>query len=128
MSGSARTALRRAHYLADLGRAGRRTWWTGCSVRRAQPVAGCESAVPADSTGWVYAAFAIDGYPRMVVGPQQAQHLRTDLSMRWRRRHGAVSCSRPTCPGWCTTPIAAVQQLAIRYTEPGATHAVPPRP
>jgi putative transposase len=47
-------------------------------------------------SGWVYAAFVIDVYSRLVVGWQLATHLRTDLALdalemaMWRRRRAGA--------------------------------------
>ncbi len=72
--------------------------------------------------GWVYAAFVIDVYSRMVVGWQLATHLRTDLALDalemaiWRRRR-----HDPTGDADLSQLVhhsdRGVQYLSIRYTE-----------
>ena len=69
-------------------------------------------------SGFVYAAFVIDVFSRMVVGWQIASHLRTDLALDalemalWRRgRAGQV------VHGLVHHSDRGVQYLAIRYTE-----------
>ncbi|GGQ34859.1 putative transposase for insertion sequence element IS986/IS6110 [Streptosporangium pseudovulgare] len=70
-------------------------------------------------SGWVYVAFVIDVYSRMVVGWQVATHLHTDLALDalemaiWRRGHdsGADLSQLVHHSG------RGVQYLAIRYTE-----------
>ncbi|WP_416348928.1 IS3 family transposase [Microbispora triticiradicis] len=70
-------------------------------------------------TGWVYAAFVIDVYSRMVVGWQVATHLRTDLALDalemaiWRRGHD----SGADLSQLVHHSDRGVQYLAIRYTE-----------
>ena len=67
-------------------------------------------------SGFVYAAFVIDAYSRLIVGWQLASHLRTDLALDalemaiWRR-------ARPSWTGWSTTRDRGGQYLSIRYTE-----------
>lgn len=73
-------------------------------------------------SGWVYAAFIIDVYPRMIVGWQLATHLRTDLALDalgmaiWRRRN-----HNPTGDADLSQLVhhsdRGVQYLSIRYTE-----------
>ena len=55
--------------------------------------------------GFVYVAFVVDAFSRFLVGWQAARSLRTDLALdAWRWPSGAA---RPSCRGWCITPIAA---------------------
>ena len=69
-------------------------------------------------SGWVYAAFVIDVYSRLIVGWQLATHLRTDLALDalemaiWRRQQQARDLS-----GLVHHSDRGVQYLAIRYTE-----------
>ncbi|MFC4592564.1 IS3 family transposase [Sphaerisporangium corydalis] len=70
-------------------------------------------------SGWVYAAFVIDVYSRMVVGWQTTTHLRTDLALDalemaiWRRgRDGGADLSELVHHS-----DRGVQYLSIRYTE-----------
>ncbi|MGC5016873.1 IS3 family transposase [Streptosporangium sp. DT93] len=70
-------------------------------------------------SGWVYAAFVIDVYSRMVVGWQIATHLRTDLALDalemalWRRgQEQSADLSELVHHS-----DRGVQYLAIRYTE-----------
>ncbi|TDD27333.1 IS3 family transposase [Nonomuraea terrae] len=70
-------------------------------------------------SGWVYAAFVIDVYSRMVVGWQTATHLRTDLALDalemaiWRRGHDAGA----DLSELVHHSDRGVQYLSIRYTE-----------
>jgi putative transposase len=74
-------------------------------------------------SGWVYVAFVIDVFSRIIVGWQASRSLRTDLALDalemalWRRR--AVSPSSPThhLDGLIHHSDRGVQYLAIRYTE-----------
>jgi putative transposase len=69
-------------------------------------------------SGWVYAAFVIDVYSRLIVGWQLATHLRTDLALDalemaiWRRRQQEADLSVLVHHS-----DRGVQYLAIRYTE-----------
>ncbi|QHC23063.1 IS3 family transposase [Streptomyces sp. GS7] len=69
-------------------------------------------------SGWVYAAFVIDVFSRMVVGWQVATSLYTDLALDalemaiWRRRHTGVDLA-----GLTDHSDRGVQYRAIRYTE-----------
>jgi putative transposase len=69
-------------------------------------------------SGWVYAAFVIDVYSRMIVGWQLATHLRTDLALDalqmaiWRRQHQAADLSELVHHS-----DRGGQYLAIRYTQ-----------
>jgi putative transposase len=69
-------------------------------------------------SGWVYAAFVIDVYSRLVVGWQLATHLRTDLALdalemaMWRRRRAGADLS-----GLVHHSDRGVQYLSIRYTD-----------
>jgi putative transposase len=69
-------------------------------------------------SGWVYAAFVIDVYSRMIVGWQLATHLRTDLALDalemaiWRRDEQRADLS-----GLIHHSDRGVQYLAVRYTE-----------
>jgi putative transposase len=69
-------------------------------------------------SGWVYAAFVIDVFSRMVVGWQVATSLYTDLALDalemaiWRRRHTGGDLS-----GLVHHSDRGVQYRAIRYTE-----------
>jgi putative transposase len=69
-------------------------------------------------SGWVYAAFVIDVFSRMVVGWQVATSLYTDLALDalemaiWRRRHTGGDLS-----GLIHHSDRGVQYRAIRYTE-----------
>src|SRR5262249_3009696 len=69
-------------------------------------------------SGWVYAAFVIDVYSRMIVGWQLATHLRTDLALDalemaiWRREQHRADLS-----ALIHHSDRGVQYLAIRYTE-----------
>ncbi|WP_051738403.1 IS3 family transposase, partial [Pseudonocardia autotrophica] len=69
-------------------------------------------------SGWVYAAFVIDVYSRMVVGWQLARHLRTDVALDalemalWRRAQ-----QQHDLAGLVHRSDRGVQYLAIRYTE-----------
>lgn len=69
-------------------------------------------------SGWVYAAFVIDVYSRMIVGWQLATHLRTDLALDalemaiWRRDQQRVDLT-----GLIHHSDRGGQYLAIRYTE-----------
>lgn len=68
--------------------------------------------------GWVYAAFVIDVYSRMVVGWQVATSLYTDLALDalemavWRRRREGADLA-----GLIHHSDRGVQYRAIRYTE-----------
>jgi putative transposase len=69
-------------------------------------------------SGWVYAAFVIDVFSRMVVGWQVATSLYTDLALDalemaiWRRRHADGDLS-----GLVHHSDRGVQYRAIRYTD-----------
>ncbi|MET7355606.1 IS3 family transposase [Streptomyces mirabilis] len=69
-------------------------------------------------SGWVYAAFVIDVFSRMVVGWQVATSLYTDLALEalemaiWRRRHTGADL-----PGLTHHSDRGAQYRAIRYTE-----------
>ena len=69
-------------------------------------------------SGWVYAAFVIDVFSRMVVGWQVATSLYTDLALDalemaiWKRRHAGVDLA-----GLVHHSDRGVQYRAIRYTE-----------
>lgn len=69
-------------------------------------------------TGWVYAAFVIDVFSRMVVGWQVSTSLHTDLALEaldmaiWRRRHDGADLV-----GLIHHSDRGVQYRAIRYTE-----------
>ncbi|MGW1710521.1 IS3 family transposase [Streptomyces sp. NPDC002206] len=69
-------------------------------------------------SGWVYAAFVIDVFSRMVVGWQVATSLYTDLALDalemaiWRRRHAGGDLT-----GLIHHSDRGVQYRAIRYTE-----------
>ncbi|WP_329191336.1 IS3 family transposase [Streptomyces sp. NBC_01435] len=69
-------------------------------------------------SGWVYAAFVIDVFSRMVVGWQVATSLYTDLALDalemaiWRRRHTGSDLT-----GLTHHSDRGVQYRAIRYTE-----------
>ncbi|WP_338895656.1 IS3 family transposase [Streptomyces sp. TG1A-60] len=69
-------------------------------------------------SGWVYAAFVIDVFSRMVVGWQVATSLYTDLALDalemaiWRRRHADGDLT-----GLIHHSDRGVQYRAIRYTE-----------
>lgn len=69
-------------------------------------------------SGWVYAAFVIDVFSRMVAGWQVATSLYTDLALDalemaiWRRRHAGGDLS-----GLVHHSDRGVQYRAIRYTE-----------
>jgi putative transposase len=69
-------------------------------------------------SGWVYAAFVIDVYSRMIVGWQLATHLRTDLALDalemaiWRRRRDQADLSQLVHHS-----DRGGQYLSIRYTE-----------
>lgn len=69
-------------------------------------------------SGWVYAAFVIDVFSRMVVGWQVATSLYTDLALDalemaiWRRRHTGADLA-----GLTHHSDRGVQYRAIRYTE-----------
>ncbi|MBV9023190.1 MAG: IS3 family transposase [Streptomycetaceae bacterium] len=69
-------------------------------------------------SGWVYAAFVIDVFSRMVVGWRVATSLYTDLALDalemaiWRRRHAGGDL-----PGLVHHSDRGVQYRAIRYTE-----------
>jgi putative transposase len=69
-------------------------------------------------SGWVYAAFVIDVFSRMVVGWQVATSLYTDLALEalemaiWKRRHQGGDLS-----GLVHHSDRGVQYRAIRYTE-----------
>jgi putative transposase len=69
-------------------------------------------------SGWVYAAFVIDVFSRMVVGRQVATSLYTDLARDalemaiWKRRHTGGDLS-----GLVHHSDRGVQYRAIRYTE-----------
>lgn len=68
-------------------------------------------------SGWVYAAFVIDVFSRMVVGWQVATSLYTDLALDalemaiWRRRHTGADLS-----GLTHHSDRGVQYRALRYT------------
>lgn len=70
------------------------------------------------AAGWVYAAFVIDVFARMVVGWQVATSLYTDLALDalqmaiWRRRHEGADVT-----GLVHHSDRGVQYRAIRYTE-----------
>jgi putative transposase len=69
-------------------------------------------------SGWVYAAFVIDVFSRMVVGWQVATSLYTDLALDalemalWRRRRAGADLA-----GLVHHSDRGVQYRAIRYTE-----------
>ncbi len=69
-------------------------------------------------SGWVYAAFVIDVFSRMVVGWQAATSLYTDLALDalemaiWRRRHTGADLA-----GLTHHSDRGVQYRALRYTE-----------
>jgi putative transposase len=69
-------------------------------------------------SGWVYAAFVIDVFSRMVVGWQVATSLYTELALDalergiWRRRHTGADLA-----GLVHHSDRGVQYRAIRYTE-----------
>lgn len=69
-------------------------------------------------SGWVYAAFIIDVYSRMVVGWQVSNNLYTDLALDalnmaiWQRGHSGVDLS-----GLVHHSDRGVQYRALRYTE-----------
>lgn len=69
-------------------------------------------------SGWVYAAFVIDVFSRMVVGWQVATSLYTDLALDalemaiWRRRHAGGDLT-----GLTHHSDRGVQYRALRYTE-----------
>ncbi|HEY2087430.1 MAG TPA: IS3 family transposase [Mycobacterium sp.] len=69
-------------------------------------------------SGWVYAAFVIDVFSRMVLGWQVATSLYTDLALDalemaiWKRRHAGGDLS-----GLVHHSDRGVQYRAIRYTE-----------
>ncbi|MFF1927861.1 IS3 family transposase [Streptomyces sp. NPDC058228] len=69
-------------------------------------------------SGWVYAAFVVDVFSRMVVGWQVATSLYTDLALDalemaiWRRRHAGGDLT-----GLIHRSDRGVQYRAIRYTE-----------
>jgi putative transposase len=69
-------------------------------------------------SGWVYAAFVIDVFSRLVVGWQVATSLYTDLALDalemaiWKRRHAGGDLS-----GLMHHSDRGVQHRAIRYTE-----------
>jgi putative transposase len=69
-------------------------------------------------SGWVYAAFILDVYSRLVVGWQLATHLRTDLALHalemalWRRGREQADLS-----SLIHHSDRGVQYLSIRYTE-----------
>lgn len=69
-------------------------------------------------SGWVYAAFVIDVFSRMVVGWQVATSLYTDLALDalemaiWRRRHTGADLA-----GLTHHSDRGVQYRALRYTE-----------
>ncbi|WP_161987395.1 IS3 family transposase [Prescottella subtropica] len=69
-------------------------------------------------TGWVYAAFVIDVFSRMVVGWQVSTSLHTELALDaldmaiWRRRHAGADLT-----GLIHHSDRGVQYRAIRYTE-----------
>lgn len=69
-------------------------------------------------SGWVYAAFVIDVFSRMVVGWQVATSLYTDLALDalemaiWRRRHTGAGLT-----GLTHHSDRGVQYRAVRYTE-----------
>lgn len=106
----------------------RTTWSQENSIRPADLVARqFRAAAPnrlwvADLTyvkthsGWVYVAFIVDVYSRLVVGWQAARSLRTDLALDalemalWRRRGRGLS-------GLIHHSDRGVQYLAVRYTE-----------
>lgn len=69
-------------------------------------------------SGWVYAAFVIDVFSRMIVGWQVATSLYTDLALDalemgiWRRRHTGAGLA-----GLTHHSDRGVQYRALRYTE-----------
>ena len=69
-------------------------------------------------SGWVYAAFIIDVYSRMVVGWQVSNNLYTDLALDalnmaiWQRGHAGADLS-----GLIHHSDRGVQYRALRYTE-----------
>jgi putative transposase len=70
------------------------------------------------SAGWVYAAFVLDVYPRMIVGWQVATSLYTDLALDalkmaiWRRQNQGADLG-----GLVHHSDRGVQYRAIRYTQ-----------
>ena len=69
-------------------------------------------------SGWVYLAFIVDVFSRLVVGWQASRSLRTDLALDalemalWRRRAGATRLE-----GLVHHSDRGAQYLAVRYTE-----------
>jgi len=69
-------------------------------------------------SGWVYVAFIIDVYSRMVVGWQASKSLRSDLALDalemavWNRRRAGIDVS-----GLVHHSDMGVQYLSIRYSE-----------
>ena len=69
-------------------------------------------------TGWVYVAFIIDVYSRMIVGWQASRSLRSDLAIDalemavWNRQHAGADLT-----GLVHHSDRGVQYLSIRYSE-----------
>ena len=77
---------------------------------------------PRTWSGWVYTAFVIDVYSRLILGWQLATHLRTDLALDalemaiWRRHQQAHDTARDLS-ALVHHSDRGVQYLAIRYTD-----------
>jgi putative transposase len=69
-------------------------------------------------SGWVYAAFVLDVFSRMVVGWQVSTHMRTDLALDaldmglWARQRAGQDVT-----GLTHHSDRGVQYRAVRYTE-----------
>jgi putative transposase len=76
-------------------------------------------------SGWVYVAFVIDVYSRMVVGWQASKSLRSDLALDalemaiWQRQRAGVDVS-----GLVHHSDRGVQYLSIRYADRLAANAI----
>jgi putative transposase len=65
--------------------------------------------------GWLYVAFVLDVYSRMIVGWQIASHLRTDLVLD--ALEMAIARRRPPAGGLTHHSDAGCQYAAIRYAD-----------
>jgi putative transposase len=84
----------------------------------------CDLTYVKTHSGWVYAAFVVDVFSRMVVGWQVARSLRTDLALDalemalWRRRlKGSGHDHTARLDGLIHHSDRGAQYLAVRYTE-----------
>jgi hypothetical protein len=60
-------------------------------------------------SGFVYVAFAIDVFSRMIVGWRAARSMRTDLPLDALDICGTAAAADTPSQGWCTTPTRAIR-------------------